>query len=98
MIRWGGLALIGVLLASALLLRRWPLAALAVTLGGAVVTGVAMAIGVSLLIPLVGVPSVGSVRVGSAGPAVSTVTIAVSAVTIIAWPDRTFHPAGADPD
>jgi signal transduction histidine kinase len=122
MIMWRVPALIGVLLASALLLRRWPLAALAVTLGGAVavlalqaraatavmvvlacaagleicylaatrtrrvsVTGVAMAVGVSLLIPLLGVPSAGSVRVGSAGPAVSTVTIAVSLVTIIAW-------------
>jgi len=36
MIVWGGPALLGVLLASALLLRRWPLAALVVTLGGAV--------------------------------------------------------------
>jgi signal transduction histidine kinase len=44
-----------------------------------------MAVGVSVLIPLLGVPSAGSVRVGSAGPAVSTVTIAVSLVTVIAW-------------
>jgi signal transduction histidine kinase len=34
MIMWGGPALIGALLASALLLRRWPLPALAVLLGG----------------------------------------------------------------
>jgi signal transduction histidine kinase len=36
MILWGGPVLLGTLLVSALLLRRWPLAALAVTLGGAV--------------------------------------------------------------
>ena len=122
MIMWGAPALLGVLPASALLLRRWPLAALAVTLGGWVaimalqpraatavtvvlacaagleicylaatrtrrvsVTGAAMTVGVSLLIPLLGVPPAGSVRVGSTGPGVSTVTIVASLVTIIAW-------------
>src|ERR1700722_18151920 len=35
---WAVPALMGVLLASALVLRRWPLLALAVTLGGAVAT------------------------------------------------------------
>jgi signal transduction histidine kinase len=120
MIMWGDPVLGGALLASALLLRRWPLIALAVTLGGAAaiialqtrataelvvaavaagleicymaatrtrrvsVTGVAMAAGVSLLIPLLGVPSGGSLQVGS-GPGIPTVTIVVLLVTAIAW-------------
>jgi signal transduction histidine kinase len=49
------------------------------------VTGIAMAAGVSLLIPLAGVPSGGVVRVGSAEPGVPTVTIAILLVTGIAW-------------
>jgi signal transduction histidine kinase len=122
MVMWGGPALIGTLLASALLLRRWPLVALAVTLGGSVaivalqaraatavmvvlavaagleicymaatrprrvsVAGVAMTAGVSLLIPLLGVPSTHSVLIGGAGPGVSLVVIVASVVTIIAW-------------
>jgi signal transduction histidine kinase len=122
MVMWGGPALIGTLLASALLLRRWPLVALAVTLGGSVaivalqagaatavmvvlavaagleicymaatrprrvsVAGVAMTAGVSLLIPLLGVPSTHSVLIGSAGPDVPLVVIVASVVTIIAW-------------
>jgi signal transduction histidine kinase len=122
MVMWGGPALIGTLLASALLLRRWPLVALAVTLGGSVaivalqaraatavmvvlavaagleicymaatrprrvsVAGVAMTAGVSLLIPLLGVPSTHSVLIGSAGPGVPLVVIVASVVTIIAW-------------
>ncbi len=122
MIMWGFPVFICALLASALLVRRWPLAALAVTLGGLVatmvlqpspasaalvvlavatgleicylaatrsrrvsVTGVALAAAVSLLIPVLGVPSGGSVRVGSAGPGVPVVTIAIAIVTAIAW-------------
>jgi signal transduction histidine kinase len=122
MVMWGGPALIGTLLASALLLRRWPLVALAVTLGGSVaivalqaraatavmvvlavaagleicymaatrprrvsVAGVAMTAGVSLLIPLLGVPSTHSVLIGSAEPGVPLVVIVASVVTIIAW-------------
>jgi signal transduction histidine kinase len=122
MIRWRGPGLTGALLPSALLLRLWPLAALAVTLGGSVaimalrprttaiavivllvvaaglevcymaatrtrrisVAGVAMAIGVSVLIPLLGVPFALVVQVGNQ-PAVPVVTIVVSVVTIIAW-------------
>jgi signal transduction histidine kinase len=110
------------LLASALLLRRWPLIALAVTLGGSALiiaqrsetaipelvvlavaagleicylgatrtrrvslTGAAMAVGASVLIPLLGVPFAGSVRIGSAAPGVPVVMIVVLLVTIIAW-------------
>jgi signal transduction histidine kinase len=109
------------LLASALLVRRWPLAALAVTLGGSVaamvlqprpvsaalvvlavaagleicyiaatrtrrvwLTGVAMTAGVSVLIPLLGVPPYGSLRVG-AEVGVPVVTIVIALVTVIAW-------------
>jgi signal transduction histidine kinase len=116
---WGFPALGCVLLASGLLLRRRPLMALAVSLGGWVaimalkpvsasavlivlacaagleicymaatrtrrvsVTGVAMA-GACLLIPLLGVHSLGSgpLRDGSVGPTVSLVPL----VAIIAW-------------
>jgi signal transduction histidine kinase len=49
------------------------------------VTGAAMAVGAGLLIPLLGVPSLGSLRVGSGGQDVRLVTITVSLVTIIAW-------------
>jgi signal transduction histidine kinase len=52
MIMWGGPALLGVLLASALLLRRWPLAALVVTLGGAVAI-LALQPGRTATVPLV---------------------------------------------
>jgi signal transduction histidine kinase len=122
MIMWGFPVFVCVLLASALLVRRWPLAALAVTLGGSVatmalqpqpvsaalivlvvaagleicylaatrsrkvsVTGVAVTVGVSLLIPLLAVSPGGSVRFGSAGPGVRVVTIVMILVTIIAW-------------
>ena len=122
MIMWGFPVLGCALLASAWLLRRRPLAALAVMLGGSVasmallprpasaalvvlacaagleicyvaatrtlrvsLSGVAIAIGVSLLIPALGVQSPGSLRIGSAGPAVHLVTIAVPIFTIIAW-------------
>jgi signal transduction histidine kinase len=110
------------LLSSALLLRRWPLTALAVMLGGSVaamalqrpegtaavttglfavaaglevcytaatrtrtvsVAGAAMAAGVSLLIPFLGVPYPGGGRIGSGGP--HLVTVAVPVVMIIAW-------------
>jgi signal transduction histidine kinase len=120
MIMWGFPVLCCTLLASALLLRRWPLIALAVMLGGLAastelqprdstaalvvlavaagpeicymtatrtrkvsVCGVAMAVGVSLLIPVLGVPFLGSGRIGSGGPHVFTV--AISLVAIIAW-------------
>jgi signal transduction histidine kinase len=122
MIVWDGPVLGCSLLASGLLLRRWPLPALAVTLGGCAasmelewqrsqadvalvvlavaaglevcyiaatrtrrvsVTGAAMAVGVGVLIPLVGAPFANLGRVGSAGPPV--VTIAVPVITIIAW-------------
>jgi len=109
------------LLASALLLRRWPLAALAVALGASVasmvlqprpsyalvvlgcvaaletcyiaatrsrrvsVTGAAMA-AASLVIPVLAVPSLGSLRGGSlGGSAIHLVTIAVPLFIIIAW-------------
>jgi signal transduction histidine kinase len=122
MIMWGFPVFVCALLVSALLVRRWPLLALAVTLGGLVatmalqpspvsaalvvlvvaagleicylaatrtrrvwVTGVAMTAGVSLLIPLLGVPSGGSVRVGSAGPGVPVVMVVIALVTVIAW-------------
>ena len=49
------------------------------------VTGAAMAVGAGLLIPLLGVPSLGSLRVGSGGQDVHLVTVAVPLVTIIAW-------------
>jgi signal transduction histidine kinase len=110
------------LLASAFLLRRRPLMALAVLLGGSVasmglqrrpadaaavvlacaagleicsiaatrtrrvsVTGAAMVVGAGLLTPLLGMPTPGSLRVGSGGQGVPLVPIAVSLVTIIAW-------------
>jgi signal transduction histidine kinase len=121
MIIWGFPVLGCALLASASLLRRWPLAALAVTLGGSAasmvlqprpsyalvvlacvvgleicyiaatrsrrvsVTGAAMA-AAGLLIPLLTVPSLGSLRGGSlGGSAIHVVTIAVVVFTIIAW-------------
>jgi signal transduction histidine kinase len=121
MIMWGFPVFGCTLLASALLMRRWPLAALAVTLGGSVasmvlspgpsyalvvlavvvgleicyiaathtrrvsVTGAAMA-AAGLLIPLLTVPSLGSLRGGSVySPAIHLVTIAVPLFTIIAW-------------
>ncbi len=118
---WGLPVLGCALLVSALLLRRWPLAALAVLLGGSaaymleprsailVLVLVAVAVGLEisflaatrsgrvsaagaamacagLLIPLLAVPSLGSLRrgtVGSGGP--PTVTIAVALIVIIAW-------------
>jgi len=120
MIMWGSLILGCALLAAVLLLRRWPLAALAVTLGGSVasmvlqprpsymlvvlacivgleicyiaatrtrrvsVTGAAMAAG--LLIPLLAVPSLGSLRGGGVGSsAIHVATIAVPLFIIIAW-------------
>ena len=122
MIMWGIPVLGCSLLASAFLLRRRALTALAVLLGGSVasmglqptqadaalvalacaaglevcyiaatrtrrvsVTGAAMAVGAGLLIPLLGVPSLGSLRVGGGGQDVRLVTITVSLVTIIAW-------------
>ena len=112
MIMWGFPVLGCALLASALLLRRRPLTALAVMLGGSVaglalqasalqvvvvcavgleicyiavtrtrrvsLTGVAM-VGVSLLIPLLEVPSAGSPRGGG------NVEPAMALATIIAW-------------
>jgi signal transduction histidine kinase len=121
MIIWENSALLAALLASALLLRRWPLAALAVTLGGSVasmvlqpspsyplfvfacvvgleicyiaatrtrrvsVAGAAMG-AAGLLIPLLTVPSLGSLRGGSLdGSAIHLVTIAVPLFTIVAW-------------
>jgi signal transduction histidine kinase len=122
MIMWGFPVFGCALLVSALLVRRWPLAALAVTLGGLVatmalqpspasaalvvlavaagleicylaatrtrrawVTGVVAMVGAGLLIPLLGVPSGGSVRFGSAGPGAPVVTVAIALVTVIAW-------------
>jgi signal transduction histidine kinase len=122
MIMWGLPVLGCCLLTSALLLRRRPLTALAVLLGGFVaniglrprwadvavvvlacaaglevcylaatrtrrvsVTGAAIAVGAGLLIPLLGIPTPGPLRVGSAGLTLNLVTIAVSLVTIIAW-------------
>ncbi len=120
MIMWGFPVLGCALLVSALLLRRWPLGAMAVTLGGSVgsmvleprpvvavvvavaagleicyiaattsrrvsVAGAAMACA-GLLVPLLAVPSLGSLRggtVGSAGPPV--VTLVVLVVAVIAW-------------
>src|SRR5260370_21323088 len=121
MIMWGSLICGCALLAAALLLRRWPLVALAGTLGGSVasmalqprpsymlvvlacvvgleicytaatrtrsvsVTGVAMA-AVGLLIPLLAVPSVGSLRGGGVGSlTIPVATIAVPLFIIIAW-------------
>ena len=120
MIMWGTLIFGCALLAAVLLLRRWPLAALAVTLGGSVasmvlqprpsymlvvlacvvgleicyiaatctrrvsVTGAAMA--VALLIPLLAVPSLGSLRGGGVGSsAIHVATIAIPLFIIIAW-------------
>ncbi len=122
MIMWGFPVFGCALLASALLVRRWPLAALVVTLGGLVatralqpmpvsaalvvlavaagleicylaatrtrrvsVTGVAMTAGISVLIPLLGGPYGGALRVGSGAPGVPLVTIVVLLVTVIAW-------------
>jgi signal transduction histidine kinase len=122
MIMWGFPELLSVLLASAVVLRRWPLVALAVTLGGSVasmvlqprlaiaalvvlavaaglevcymaatrtrkvsVAGAVAMAGAGVLIPLVGVPLGGSVRVGSAVPGVQLVTIAIPLFTVIAW-------------
>jgi signal transduction histidine kinase len=121
MIMWGSLIFGCALLAAVLLLRRWPLAALAVTLGGSVasmvlqprpsymlvvlacvvgleicyiaatrtrrvsVTGAAMAVA-GLLIPLLAVPSLGSLRGGGVGSsAIHVATIAVPLFIIIAW-------------
>ena len=120
MIMWGFLIFGCAVLAADLLLRRWPLAALAVTLGGSVasmvlqprpsymlvvlacvvgleicyiaatrtrrvsVTGAAMA--VALLIPLLAVPSLGSLRGGGVGSsAIHVATIAIPLFMIIAW-------------
>jgi signal transduction histidine kinase len=120
MLMWGFPVMGCALLASALLVRRWPLIALAVTLGAAVIIGLkpwaiaqlvvlavaagleicytaatrsgrvsaagaAMAAAASLLIPIIGPPSEGSLRFGSAEPGVPTVTIVVLLVTVIAW-------------
>ncbi len=121
MIMWGSLIFGCALLAAVLLLRRWSLAALAVTLGGSVasmvlqprpsymlvvlacvvgleicyiaatrtrkvsVTGAAMAVA-GLLIPLLAVPSMGSLRGGGVGSsAIHVATIAVPLFIIIAW-------------
>jgi signal transduction histidine kinase len=121
MIMWGFPVILCALLGSGLLVRRWPLAALAVTLAGLVagtalpprsvstglivlavavgletcyiaatrtrrvwVTGIVIAVGVGLLMPLLGVSAGGSVRIG-AGPGVPTVTIAMVIITAIAW-------------
>ena len=121
MIMWGFPVLGCALLGSALLLRRWPLAALAVMVAGVVAgmaleprpsyplfvaafavgleicylaatrtrrvsaTGAAMATA-GLLVPLLIVPSLGSLRGGSlGGSAIHLVTIAVPLFTIIAW-------------
>jgi signal transduction histidine kinase len=121
MTMWGVPTLIGTLLASAALLRRWPLAALAVTVAGSVasmvlqptpswavvvlacvagleicylaatrsrrvsVSGAAMA-AAGLLIPILAVPSLGSLQGGSlGGKPIHLVTIAVLLFTIIAW-------------
>ena len=121
MIRWDVVAPITALMASALLLRRWPLAALAVTLGGSAasmvlqprpsyalvvlacvvcleicyiaatrsrrvsVTGAAMA-AAGLLIPILAVPSLGSLRGGGVGSsAIHVATIAIPLFIIIAW-------------
>jgi signal transduction histidine kinase len=120
MIMWGFPVMACALVASALLLRRWPLMALAVTFGGSAAimalhpgvtaelvvlavaagleicylaatrtrrvsaAGLAIAVGFSLLIPVLGV-SGGSLQVGSAEPGVPLVTIVVLLVTVIAW-------------
>jgi signal transduction histidine kinase len=121
MILWGFPVLGCALLASAPLLRRWPLAALAVTLGGSVasmvleprpsyplvvaacvvglevcyiaatrtrrisLTGAAMA-AAGLVIPILAVPSLGSLRGGGVGwSAIHVATVAVLLFTIIAW-------------
>src|ERR1700728_5417436 len=117
MIMWGSLIFGCALLAAVLLLRRWPLAALAVTLGGSVasmvlqprpsymlvvlacvvglevcyiaatssrrvsVTGAAMA-AAGLLIPVLAVPSLGSLPGGNlGGAAIHLVTVAVPRFT-----------------
>jgi signal transduction histidine kinase len=121
MIMWGFPVLGCALLGSALLLRRWPLAALAVMVAGLVagmalqprpsyplfvaafavgleicylaatrtrgvsVTGAAVA-AAGLVIPLLTVPSLGSLRGGSlGGSAIRLATVAVPVFTIIAW-------------
>jgi signal transduction histidine kinase len=121
MIMWGFLAFGCALVAAVLLLRRWPLAALAVTLGGSVasmvlqprpsymlvvlacvvglevcyvaatctrrvsVTGAAMA-AACLLIPLLAVPSLGSLRGGGVGTsAIRVATIAIPLFIVVAW-------------
>jgi signal transduction histidine kinase len=122
MIMWGFPVVGCALLVSGLLIRRWPLIALAVVLGGLMasmalhprspsvtlvmlavaacleicylaatrarrvwVSGVTMAIGVGLLIPLLGESAGGSVRVGSSWPGVPTVTVAMLLAIVIAW-------------
>jgi signal transduction histidine kinase len=121
MIMWGSLIFGCALVAAVLLLRRWPLAALAVTLGGSVasmvlqprpsymlvvlacvvglevcyaaatrdrrvsVTGAAMA-AACLLIPLLAVPSLGSLRGGGVGTsAIHVAAIAIPLFIVIAW-------------
>src|ERR1700735_1221317 len=121
MIMWGFLIFCCAVLAAVLLLRRGPLAALAVTLGGSVasmvlqprptymlvvlacvvglevcyiaatstrrvsVTGAAMA-AAGLLIPVLAVPSLGSLRGGGVGSsAIHVATIAVPLFIVIAW-------------
>jgi signal transduction histidine kinase len=121
MIMWGSVAFGGALLGSVVLLRRWPLAALAVVLAGSVtsmvlqprpsymlvvlacvvglevcylaatctrrvsVTGAAMA-AACLLIPLLAVPSLGSLRGGGVGSsAIHVATIAIPLFIVIAW-------------
>lgn len=49
------------------------------------VTGAVMAVGAGLLIPLLGVPSPGTLRVGGGGQDVPLAIVTVSLVTIIAW-------------
>jgi signal transduction histidine kinase len=121
MIMWGSLIFGCALVVAVLLLRRWPLAALAVTLGGSVasmvlqprpsymlvvlacvvglevcyiaatctrrvsVTGAVVA-AACLLIPLLAVPSLGSLRGGGVGlSAIHAATIAIPLFIVIAW-------------
>jgi signal transduction histidine kinase len=121
MIMWGSVAFGGGLLASVLLLRRWPLVALAVTLAGSAtsmvvqprpsyelvvlacvvgleicyiaatrswrvsVPGAAMGVA-GLLIPILAVPSLGSLQGGSLGGSViHLAAIAVPLFTAVAW-------------
>jgi signal transduction histidine kinase len=125
MFMWGFPVLGCALLVSGILLRRWPLAALAVLLGGSVastaqpvpartslvvavvvlaggagleicymaatrsrrvsVAGVAMVVGVSVLIPFLSVPFPGAHSDIIAGSAVHLVTIAFPLAAILAW-------------